>query len=811
MGALGWHALGDLPDAVDDVVTTLRLTRRESRKAAEAEAARVDEQRTWLEAILQGLSEGILVCNRQHRIMLYNVAATSLVDAPDRVGLGRSIGEVLSLPPLRHSLTRLENRRGEAEEPEISAPFVCTTIDGTRVLHGRMALLCDRAGAVSGYLVTLTDISGELALLAKGDAVRRALTRDLRGMVGNLRAAAETMAAFPEMPAEDRARFEAVILEESESITETLDRLGQEIRGHMLGRWPMADIYVSDLVRSLDSVLEGSGLKLTLVGLPLWVHGDSLSLIHVLEALMRRIAEAHDVTSFDLEPMLGDRRVYLDLVWSGEPVAAGDLEVWLDAAAGVEAGAQRLRDVLERHGSEPWSMRGTREGTAVLRLPLIAPNRQQFEPEARRLPARPEFYDFGLMKAHLGDSALASRPMRALDFVVFDCEMTGLQPMQGDEIIQIGAVRIVQGRILTGESFERLVNPGRPIPPASIKFHGLTDADVAGKPPLREVLPEFAAYVDDAVMVGHNAAFDMKFLTLRQHEAGVDFDNPVLDTMLISKMLDEEDDDHSLDALCDRYGIAITGRHTALGDTLATAELLLKLCERLEGRGLTTFGEVMKASNMAARLRTPGRWWRRAEGEAAGGSGSGAGSGSGPNWGKRAMVAAAEVDEVRGFLLDHPPFDAMEPAHLDALVERLRPIRFADGDAVTDPGAGPAEWFYILWRGRILGEEQREDERLSGNAWELLPGECFPVGALVEGRPVRNVQRADGEVVCLTADRATFQAMRDMSPPSTPMPATGSAASSSRPSARSRPRRCAISAATPRSTSRSATRSCARR
>jgi DNA polymerase-3 subunit epsilon len=603
MGSLGWHALGDLPDAVDALVTTLRATRRESRKAAESEAARVDAQKAWLEAILQALGEGVFVCNRQHRIMLYNQAAAELVGAPDRLGLGRSLGDILSLAPLRHGLTRLENQRREAGRPEPTAPFVCTVTGTGRILHGRMALLCDRAGAVSGYLVTLTDISEELRLLAKGECVRRALTRDLRGMVGNLRAAAETMAAFPDMAAEDRARFEAVILEECGQITETLDRLGQEIRGHILGRWPMADIYVTDLVRCLEAPLEAAGIRATLVGLPLWLHGDSLSLLQVLESLLVRIAESQGVRDFDIEPMLGDRRVYLDLVWQGEPVRSAELESWLDERAGLDGGAQRLRDILERHGSEPWSMRGNREGSAILRLPLLAPNRPQFEPEARRLPPRPEFYDFGLMREHQGDAALAARPLAELDFVVFDCEMTGLQPMQGDEIIQIGAVRVVGGRILTGESFERLVNPGRPIPPASIKFHGLTDSDVADKPRLAEILPDFRAFVGDAVMVGHNAAFDMKFLTLRQHEAGVTFDNPVLDTMLISRMLDEEDEDHSLDALCDRYGIAITGRHTALGDTMATAELLLRLCERLEGRGLTTFGEVMKASRMAAQLR----------------------------------------------------------------------------------------------------------------------------------------------------------------------------------------------------------------
>jgi DNA polymerase III subunit epsilon len=606
LGQLGWHALGELPETVDEVVTTLRATRRESRKAAESEAARVDAQKAWLEAILQALGEGVFVCNRQHRVMLYNQAAVELVDAPDRVGLGRSVGEVLSLAPLRHSLTRLENRHRDAGRAETSAPFVCAVPGTSRVLHGRMALLTDRAGAASGYLVTLTDISGELQLLAKGDGVRRALTRDLRAMVGNLRAAAETIGAFPDMAAADRARFESVVIEESEAITRTLDTLGQEIRGHLLGRWPMADIYVTDLVQCLEPQLEDAGIKVTLVGLPLWLHGDSLSLIQTLEALIRRISAASGETGIDIEPMLGDRRVYLDLVWEGEPVPSAELERWLEAPSSADAGAQRLRDVLERHGSEPWSTRAGRSGTALLRLPLLAPDRPQFEPEKLRLPARPEFYDFGLMREHQGDAALAGSRFDDLPFVVFDCEMTGLHPMQGDEIIQIGAVRVVQGRLLTGESFERLVYPGRPIPPASIKFHGLTDADVAGKPPLREVLPEFRAYVDDAVLVGHNAAFDMKFLTLRQHEAGVTFDNPVLDTMLISKMLDEEEQDHSLDALCDRYGIAITGRHTALGDTIATAELLLKLCERLEAKGLTTFGEVMKASNMAAQLRHRG-------------------------------------------------------------------------------------------------------------------------------------------------------------------------------------------------------------
>ncbi len=116
-----------------------------------------------------------------------------------------------------------------------------------------------------------------------------------------------------------------------------------------------------------------------------------------------------------------------------------------------------------------------------------------------------------------------------------------------------------------------------------------------------------------------------------------------------------------------------------------------------------------------------------------------------------------------GFLRRFPPYERMKPEHLDFLDARLREIRFADGDAITDPAAGPAEWFYLLKEGLIVGEEQGEDEAISGNAFELLPGECFPIGALVANRPVRNVQRAVGDVVCLAMPRAAFTELREKS------------------------------------------------
>lgn len=602
------HALGDLPHAVESLADALRKSRRETRKAMQSATAELSEQKTWLETILQGLSEGVLVCNRQHQIMLYNRAAVSILGHPEAIGLGRPLFNVLSSPPVQHTLERLERRhQGDVDLPaELSAPFVCTNADAQRMFHGRMALIQSSQGQVTGYLITLVDISSDLSRLAQGDAVRRALTRDLRGVVGNLRAAAETVAAYPDMTTEERQSFDGVIRSESEKLSEQIDELAHQIRGYNLGRWPMADVFVGDLVNCLQQRLKDlPEVRVTLVGLPLWVHGDSLSLMLALDCLVRQTHAHTGATAFDVEALLGDTRVYVDISWRGEPIPTTELNRWMAIPCGEdEVGGQHLGDILERHGCEPWSQAGRREGYALMRLPLMMSRRPQFMTEEDRLPARPEFYDFGLMQEYAGDETLASKRLADLSFVVFDCEMTGLNPEGGDEIISIAGVRVVNRRVLTGETFDRIVNPGRPIPPGSVRFHGITDEDVEDKPPIEVVLPQFKAFAGDAVLVAHNAAFDMKFISMKEREVGVRFDdNPVLDTLLLSALLDGDEEDHSLDALCDRYGIAITGRHTALGDTLATAELLVRIIERLEAQGYETFGEVMKASRMAAELR----------------------------------------------------------------------------------------------------------------------------------------------------------------------------------------------------------------
>ena len=187
--------------------------------------------------------------------------------------------------------------------------------------------------------------------------------------------------------------------------------------------------------------------------------------------------------------------------------------------------------------------------------------------------------------------------------MVFDTETTGLRPSEGDEIISIAAVRCCRSEIEEADAFSRLVDPGRPIPRASVRFHGITDDMISGESPIGEVLPAFRAYVGDAVLVAHNADFDMTFLRLKEAETGIAFANVVLDTLLISVFLDRcrrtTRSKRSRNGWASRWRGGIPRSATRS----RPRGVFCKLLPRLEARGITTLGQVLDASAQIRRAR----------------------------------------------------------------------------------------------------------------------------------------------------------------------------------------------------------------
>ncbi len=186
-------------------------------------------------------------------------------------------------------------------------------------------------------------------------------------------------------------------------------------------------------------------------------------------------------------------------------------------------------------------------------------------------------------------------PLASLDAVGFDTETTGLDASR-DRIVQIGAVAIRRGTVASAETFERLVDPGAPIPPASTAIHHITSAMVRGKPRFAEVWPAFETFASERVLVGHSIGFDLAVLAAEAGRAGIQWRKPrSLCVRLLAATVNSRLPDYSLEAIASWLGIAISGRHEALGDARSAADILVALMPRLDDCGIRTLAEAERA------------------------------------------------------------------------------------------------------------------------------------------------------------------------------------------------------------------------
>jgi DNA polymerase-3 subunit epsilon len=264
---------------------------------------------------------------------------------------------------------------------------------------------------------------------------------------------------------------------------------------------------------------------------------------------------------------------------------------------GGEACPLTLKQIVKRHDGEIWYQidKAAQREYFRIAIPVTKPEEAPWA-AAPAADSRPEFYDFDLLHQPGQTLELDSQPLAALSYTVFDTETTGLNPSKGDEIVSIGAIRIVNGRLLEQEVFEQLVDPKRPMSPEAANITGIDSCILEGQPTIDRVLPAFAVFCEDTVLVAHNAAFDMRFLHLKEQATGVRFTQPVLDTLLLSAVIHADLASHGLEAIAERMGVNPIGRHTALGDAIMTAEVFLRMIPLLADKGIRTLGEARAAS-----------------------------------------------------------------------------------------------------------------------------------------------------------------------------------------------------------------------
>ena len=181
-------------------------------------------------------------------------------------------------------------------------------------------------------------------------------------------------------------------------------------------------------------------------------------------------------------------------------------------------------------------------------------------------------------------------PLLSRPFAVIDFETTGLYPAVGDEICELGLVRVENGEI--GSEYSRLVNPGRAMDPAAAQVSGITPEMLDGQPTFEEVTDDYLKLFDGAIIVAHNAEFDMAFLQYKLVRMGrPQLPNPVLDTLELARAQDDGGP-YTLGILANRLGIEGPHAHRALDDAVMAARVLLHYLAEYHSRGQDELSKV---------------------------------------------------------------------------------------------------------------------------------------------------------------------------------------------------------------------------
>jgi DNA polymerase-3 subunit epsilon len=579
--------------------------------------AEFEQEKNTLAAIVAELPEGVLICTAEGRILLYNNRAKQLLaGGPSRdratpgshesgryIGLGRSIFGIIDKNLLAHVIDQITAKL-QQNDPQASSYFVVPGADH-RLLRVEAVPVLNPERQLSGLVLIFYDITRQLATDSDLNLALQAVARGFRASLAGIRSAIETIIEYPQMEIDQLQRLREIIHRESISMGELLESNLSFDAKIGLNQWPLTTISAENLMQLLETgALEKLQVQIRMEDLaePLWVKVDSYSFMLVLLFLIEKLKTLIGIEELTCRLTELDWYVGFDLLWPGLPIKIETLREWEQTPLVFEQKglSLTLREIIDHLGSDIGSYGSKRlQGTSYLRLFL--PVAETFAPEEIRplaiLPqSRPEYYDFDLFDRAVQATELENHLLTDLAYTVFDMETTGLNPSEGDEILSIAAIRIVNCRLLREERFEQLVDPLRTIPWESVQIHGIHPEMLIGQPIIDKVLPGFQRFVENTILVAHNAAFDMRFLQMKEEQTGVKIINPVMDTLLLSAVVHPSHSNHDLEAIAQRLGVRILGRHTAMGDALATAELFLKLLPLLAQNGIYTLKDALAAS-----------------------------------------------------------------------------------------------------------------------------------------------------------------------------------------------------------------------
>ena len=184
------------------------------------------------------------------------------------------------------------------------------------------------------------------------------------------------------------------------------------------------------------------------------------------------------------------------------------------------------------------------------------------------------------------------------NIIALDIETTGLDPSR-DAVIEIGLVRFQGSRV--EDTWQSLINPGRPLPPFIIQLTGIDDAMLANAPRITSVLDDLQEKVGDLPILGHNIGFDISFL----QQLGLFYQNQLIDTYDLASVLLPDAGRYRLDALASALGVVPQQRHRALEDASTTHQVYLRLCNKVQQLPHALIVEIV---NLGANIEWGAGW-----------------------------------------------------------------------------------------------------------------------------------------------------------------------------------------------------------
>ena len=603
-----------LTEVINDSANAYQRLQSEVHEQIRQAKSELHEERNRLAGLMAELPSGVLVCNIGGQILLYNPQAQAMLQATGSgengegrgvwVGLGRSVFSLMSRDLIVNALEWLQQAVNKGQQTPISR-FMTTLNDGTclRVNMTPVYKHYQERREITGFVLSLEDMTRQFETNSRLDFLIEDLTRKFQKSLLHVRESIQAILQTPDLPSDKLQSHRQVIDQASRAMQRQLLETKEEYTRFQRETSRLEDVLAEDLLQVLKKSMQKHYALEVDGDCPPGLHlqMDSFTFIQSISHLagLLRIHEDIRTLSITISKVTDDRAV-VDIAWRESNIPAGLIDDWENALMMTDQQGTQISflDTLKQQGGNIQRQRSENSGCRGISIMLPATHEEPHLAMAVQPEARPVHYEFDLFNQEIG-AKTASQPLRECTFVVFDTETTGLSPADGDEIIQLGAVRIVRGRLLYSETFDQLIDPQRHVPQSSVDIHGIDPSLLEGKPTIDQVLPHFRKFVEGAVLVAHNAAFDMKFLHIKQFQAGVQFDQPVLDTLLLSSIVHPTWGTHSLDQIAERMNVTIVGRHTALGDAIVTAEILLRLIPLLQAKGIHTLQDARRASSLS--------------------------------------------------------------------------------------------------------------------------------------------------------------------------------------------------------------------